>query len=76
MQSQLWMGALKSAVSAACGLILSLPIVDPQTFNIGSLGGWKHMGIVTLVVVLVAEARFWKDWADAIHVAVTKNPTP
>jgi len=64
MKTQLWMGALKSAVSAACGLILSLPIVDPQTFNIATLGGWKHMGVVLLIVTLAGEARFWKAWAD------------
>jgi len=63
---QLLMGALKSGVSAACGLILGLPIADPQHFNVNSVGGWEHLGVAIFWVVLASEARFWKGWADAI----------
>lgn len=63
---ELWLGAFKSAISQACGLIISLPIVDPNDFSISTLGGWKHIGTVMLVVIVVAEARFWKQWADAV----------
>ena len=64
-QKLLFKGALKSAVSSATGLIIALPITDPATFSIGSLGGWKHIGIVIGITVVVAEARFWKQWADS-----------
>lgn len=63
---ELFIGALKSAVSAAAGLIIALPIVDPLKFAIATLGGWSQMGKVLLIVILVAEARFWKQWADAV----------
>lgn len=61
----LFAGALKSGISAATGLIIGLPIVDPEHFSIVTLGGWKHVLIMVGVVIVVAEARFWKDWADA-----------
>lgn len=60
------LGALKSAVSSICGLVLSLPIVDPQNFSLAKLGGWKHIAEVALVVLLVAEARYFQRWADAV----------
>lgn len=60
------MGAFKSAISSATGLIIALPIADPMTFSISTFGGWKHMLTVIGFTVLVAEARFWKQWADAI----------
>jgi hypothetical protein len=71
-QTQLLKGALKSAVSAATGLIVSLPIADPNTFAITSVGGWKHLGFVILVVTIVGEARFWKQWADSEEPLETK----
>jgi hypothetical protein len=64
-QKQLWLGALKSAVSSACGLLVSLPLADPQNFSVTSFGGWKHLGLVIGVVVLAGEARFWKQWAGS-----------
>ncbi len=62
---ELIMGAVKSAISSAAGLVLALPVTDPQKFNISTLGGWKHMAVVILVVVVIGEARFWKQWADS-----------
>lgn len=64
-QKGLLKGALKSGVSSACGMILSLNIVDPQHFSITSFGGWEHLGLAIFVAVVVAEARFWKQWADS-----------
>ncbi len=58
-------GSIKSAVGSATGMILSLNIVDPKDFSLASLGGLKHLGLVILVSVIVAEARFWKQWADS-----------
>jgi len=58
-------GALKSAVSAASGLIVSLPVVDPEHFSIITLAGALHMAGVIVWVTVVAEARFWKQWADS-----------
>jgi hypothetical protein len=66
-QKLLFTGALKSAVSEATGLILALPLTDAEHFNIQTVGGWKHLGITILVVVLVGEARFWKQWADSTN---------
>lgn len=63
---ELFKGALKSAVSSACGLVLALPIVDPLQFSLHSLGGWQHILEVLVVVIVVAEARFWKQWADGV----------
>lgn len=61
----LFMGSVKSAVSSACGMILSLNIVDPNDFSIKTLGGWEHLGSAILISVVVAEARFFKQWADS-----------
>lgn len=63
----LLIGALKSAVSAACGLVIALPIADPVKFDPATFGGWAQMGKVLGIVVIVAEARFWKQWADAVR---------
>jgi hypothetical protein len=64
-QKGLISGAIKNAVSAAMGMILSLNIVDPVQFSIRTLGGWRHLGEVILVTVVVSEARYWKQWADS-----------
>jgi steroid 5-alpha reductase family enzyme len=64
-RSLLFKGAIKSAVSAATGLIIGLPIADAEHFNPVTLGGWKHIGLVILITVVAAEARFWKQWADS-----------
>ncbi len=63
-RSQLAIKALKTAVSAACGMVVSLNVVDQQHFSIGSAGGWLHLGEAIGISVLIAEARFWKMWAD------------
>jgi hypothetical protein len=60
------MGALKSAISSACGLIIALPITDPQKFDISTLGGWGHMAGVLGIVVVISEARYFKQWSDGI----------
>ena len=62
----LLLGALKSAVGAAAGLISGLPVVDPSHFSLASLGGWEHLGMAILWVVIVSEARFWGQWASAV----------
>lgn len=64
-RSALLKGAIKSAVSAATGMILSLNIIDPEHFSFQTFGGWKHMLLAILIVTVVAEARFWKQWADS-----------
>lgn len=69
----LWLGAVKSAVSQATGLIIALPVVDAEHFSVQQWGGWKHILTAILITVIVAEARFWKQWADA---ATGKNGTP
>ncbi len=64
-RSALLKGAVKSAVSSACALILALPLSDPVHFNLSSVGGWKHILTAIGVVIVVGEARFWKQWADS-----------
>lgn len=65
VQHDLSVRALKSAISAAAGMILSLNIVDPEHFSFQTFGGWKHVLEAIGIVVVVAEARFWKQWADS-----------
>lgn len=62
---QLFTGALKSAVAATSGLVISLPIVDPLTFNFSSLGGWKHILTIVGVTILTAEARYFGQWSNS-----------
>lgn len=64
-QKQLLTGALKSAIGAATGLILTLPVVDYEHFSPMTFGGWKHLGAAIFFTVLVGEARYWKQWADS-----------
>lgn len=62
-QDELVIGSIKSAVSAACGVILA-NMVDTQN----ALLSWmwfRHVLIATGVVVLVSEARFWQQWANS-----------
>jgi len=67
MRKNLLMGAIKSAISSATGMVLSLNIVDPNHFDVRTLGGWEHLGVAILISVIVAEARFWKQWADSAN---------
>ena len=60
-------GAIKSAVGSATGMILALNIVDPNHFDIRTLGGWEHLGIAILISVVIAEARFWNQWAESAN---------
>ena len=60
-------GAIKSAVRSAAGMVLSLNIVDPNHFDIRTLGGWEHLGTAILISVVIAEARFFKQWADSAN---------
>jgi hypothetical protein len=62
-QSALWLGALKSAVGAACGVILANFVDTPQA--VLSWPWFKHILIATGFVVLVTEARFWNQWASS-----------
>ena len=65
VQKTLVLGAIKSAVSSATGLILSLPLIDAEHFSITSWGGWAHVGAAVGVTVLISEARFWQQWANS-----------
>jgi hypothetical protein len=60
-QSDLVMGAIKSAVGAATGVILANFVDVPQA--IFSWPWFRHVLIATGMVVLVTEARFWNQWA-------------
>jgi len=64
-QKNLFKGALKSGVSSATGMILSLNVIDPEHFSFATFGGWKHLLGAIGIAIVVAEARFWKQWADS-----------
>lgn len=64
--TNLWMGALKTAVLSLTALITALPVVDPLTFSIKTLGGWAHIAEVLIWVIIVNEARYWNQWASTI----------
>ena len=64
-QHTLLMGAVKSGVTAATGLIMGLPMVDAEHFSPLTFGGWKHLGFAIFWVVLFSEARFWNQWANS-----------
>lgn len=66
-RKDLFKGAIKSAVGSATGMVLSLNIVDPNHFDIRTLGGWEHLAMAILISVVIAEARFWKQWADSAN---------
>jgi hypothetical protein len=61
----LFHGALMTALSQACGLIISLPAVDPEHFNFVDWKGAAHVGGAIVYVVAIGEAKYFKDWADA-----------
>lgn len=63
---QLAIGALKSFVSGSTGIIVALNIIDPAQFSATTYGGWKHLGLAMLIAGAFSEARFLKQWADAV----------
>ncbi len=64
-RKKLLIGAIKSAVSSATAIVLSLNIVDPSQFSFATVGGLKHLLFVIAVSVVIGEARFWRQWADS-----------
>lgn len=62
----LYKGAIASAVSSASAQIIGLPLVDPEHFSFVSWRGTEHILLMVALVIVVAEARFWKGWADKI----------
>ena len=64
-QKVLLKGALKSAVAAATGVITGLPAIDSDHFNITTWQGILRLLGMILWVTVVAEARFWNQWAHS-----------
>ena len=64
-QKGLLIGSLKSAVSSATGMVLSLNIIDPEHFSFATYGGWKHLLAAIGISVVVAEARYFNQWAHS-----------
>jgi hypothetical protein len=62
-QHTLMVGALKSGVSAATGVILTNFVDVPQPLL--SWPWFRHVLIGMAFVVLVSEARFWQQWANS-----------
>jgi hypothetical protein len=62
-QNALAGGAMKSAVSAACGVILANFVA---TGNVVFSWPWFRQVIIQIFfVIVVAEARFWKQWSES-----------
>lgn len=59
-------GAIASAISSASALVLSLPVVDFEHFSPWTLHGLVHLAEAIVAVIVIGEARFWKQWADEI----------
>jgi hypothetical protein len=60
--SNLWVLALKQAVSSASAVVLT-NLADPGTV-IFSWPWFRHMLIAMFLLTLFNEARYWKEWAD------------
>lgn len=60
-------GSIKHAVAAACAVVLGMPALDPEHFSILKLGGVGRILIAIAWFIIVAEARYWKQWANKIH---------
>ena len=55
-------GSLYNMVSTVCGTILSNSI-DPQT-EFFSWRWFRHVIVVSVVLIIFNEAKYWKQWAD------------
>jgi hypothetical protein len=64
-QNTLLKGAVKSFVAGATGVVVALNVIDPQHFNVATLGGWKHLGLAVIIAGVVGEARFLNQWAHS-----------
>jgi hypothetical protein len=62
-QHNLLMGAWKSAVASATGVIIANAVDTPNPLL--SLAWFKHLGIAVFFVLLVTEARYWNQWANS-----------
>lgn len=62
----LYKGALATGIAAATGMVTSLPTVDAEHFSPATLHGVVRLVGVIVWVIIVAEARYWKAWADKI----------
>lgn len=62
----LYKGAIASAISAATGLIIGLPVIDHEHFSITNWHGVANITMMIFWVCIVAEARFWRKWADKV----------
>ena len=62
LSNGVWKNSLATSVSVICGVI----IAEAATGGLQTKAGWIHFGIVAGSAVLVAEARYWKDWADSV----------
>jgi hypothetical protein len=73
---ELILGALKSFVAGATGVIVALNIVDPSKFSVSTVGGWKQLGIVVLIAGGIQEVRFLQQWANAVNPSGANAPAP
>jgi hypothetical protein len=69
-QKSLFSGAWKNAVAAVSGVVIANSVDSPSP--IMSLLWFKHIGIQSLFVLLVTEARYWNQWANS----GTEQPLP
>lgn len=61
----MWKPALKTAVSAVSGVIIANLVDQVAGQAIISWSWWKHVLIASGTLVILNEARFWRNWADS-----------
>jgi hypothetical protein len=66
-------GSLKSSAAIAIGAVTAIHLADPAVFNFHSWAGILHMLKTVGLTVLVTEARYGWQWANAW---AAKNPPP
>lgn len=60
-----WLIGLIGGIVSAAANCFTVIVVDPLTFNVNTIGGWKHLGALVIVSALVGAGLFLKQ-----------NPTP
>lgn len=59
----IWKKALKTAVSSVTAVFI-VNFADPQTV-LYTWQWWRHLLFGALTLLILNEAKYWKDWADS-----------
>lgn len=61
MRWQLWLKGLIAAIISSAANSISVLIADPRHFDPGTAGGFRNLGIVSLVSAIVGAALYLKQ---------------